>query len=301
MLFHEIYGCYYNAVAKILGAAVKGGLTDEKMKAICDDNAFSESFLEIIPALKGEKWQLLRGDHTTPLKAAPELPPTTLELMWLKAITLDPRLKLFDVNTDFLRDIEPLFRPEDIVITDKYLDGDPFCDPEYIKNFRELLKAVKNGNKAHVLYETARTEREGIVTPYLFEYSEREDKLRCYVHGGRLGNIIALSRVKNAVCLDETGDIPHSRPTDNKETAVLEVSDERTAVERALLHFAHYEKKTEIYNGGCRITLHYSKADRAELAGQILSFGPLIKVTEPPELAELIKDRLLAQLRLSDK
>lgn len=301
MLFHEIYGCYYNAVAKILEAAVKGGLTEEKMRAICDDNAFTESFLEIIPALKSERWTLLRKDLTTPLKAAPELPPTTLELRWLKAITLDPRLKLFDVNTDFLRDVEPLFKPEDIVVTDIYLDGDPFSDPVYIKNFRELLSAVKNGKKARVFYETARTEREGIVTPYLFEYSEREDKLRCYVHGGKLGNIIALSRVKSAVCLEESGSIPHSRPTDNKETAVLEVSDERTAVERALLHFAHYEKETEMYEGGCRLTLHYSKADRSELAGQILSFGPLIRVTEPPELAELIKDRLFAQRRLSDK
>ncbi len=301
MLFHEIYGCYYNAVAKILAAAVKGGLDDDKMKAVCDDNAFAESFLEIIPALKSERWQLLNKDLTTPLKAAPELPPTTLELRWLKAITLDPRLKLFDVNADFLEGVEPLFRPEDIVVTDIYLDGDPFSDPVYIKNFRELLSAVKNGKKARVLYETARTEREGIVTPYLFEYSEREDKLRCYVHGGKLGNIIALSRVKSAVCLEERGDIPHSRRTDNKETAVLEVSDERTAVERALLHFAHYEKETEMFDGGCRLTLRYSKADRAELAGQILSFGPLIRVTEPPELAGLIRDRLFAQRRLSDK
>ncbi len=301
MLFHEIYGCYYNTVAKLLGAAAKGGLTEEKMRAICDDNAFAESFMEIIPALKSERWPLLRKDLTTPLKAAPEIPPTTLELRWLKAITLDPRLKLFDVNTDFLKDIEPLFRPETLVVTDIYLDGDPFSDPVYIKNFRELLSAVKNGKKARVLYETARTERESIVTPYLFEYSEREDKLRCYVNGGRLGNIIALSRVKSAVCLDENGSIPHSRPTDNKETAVLEVSDERTAVERALLHFAHYEKETEMYEGSCRLTIHYSKADRSELAGQILSFGPLIRVTEPAELAGLIRDRLFAQRRLSDK
>ena len=31
MLFHEIYGCYYRAVAKMLNLAIAGGLTEKKM------------------------------------------------------------------------------------------------------------------------------------------------------------------------------------------------------------------------------------------------------------------------------
>ena len=34
MLFHEIYGNYYNAVAKILSEAVNGTLTEKRMNEI---------------------------------------------------------------------------------------------------------------------------------------------------------------------------------------------------------------------------------------------------------------------------
>src|SRR5690554_441395 len=106
MLFHEIYGSYYNAVAAILDTSLKGGLNDEKMKEITDKIAFSESFLEIIDALKSEKWKLIYNDYTTPIKHSPTLPLTILQLRWLKAISLDKRIKLFDVNFEFLKDIE---------------------------------------------------------------------------------------------------------------------------------------------------------------------------------------------------
>ena len=44
MLFHEIYGCYYNAVAEILHKAVNGELTEKGMQKIVTEKAFSESY-----------------------------------------------------------------------------------------------------------------------------------------------------------------------------------------------------------------------------------------------------------------
>lgn len=52
MLFHEIYGCYYRAVAKMLNLAIAGGLTEKKMYEIVVETAFEESSLIMIPALK---------------------------------------------------------------------------------------------------------------------------------------------------------------------------------------------------------------------------------------------------------
>lgn len=69
MLFHEVYGAYFSAVSEILRRAVSGELTPELMKQICDEKAFSESFLKIIPALNSGEWQLLSG-LSTPLKKA---------------------------------------------------------------------------------------------------------------------------------------------------------------------------------------------------------------------------------------
>lgn len=71
MLFHEVYGAYFSAVSEILRRAVYGELTPELMKQICDEKAFSESFLKIIPALNSGEWQLLSG-LSTPLKKSPD-------------------------------------------------------------------------------------------------------------------------------------------------------------------------------------------------------------------------------------
>ena len=43
MLFHEIYGCYYNAVAEILRQAVNGKLTEKEIQKIVTEKAFSEN------------------------------------------------------------------------------------------------------------------------------------------------------------------------------------------------------------------------------------------------------------------
>ncbi len=303
MLFNEIYGCYYNAVAKILKQALRGGLDERKMRELCADEAFAESAQTIIPALKSGRWQLLRGDMTTPLTHAPELPPSVVQLRWLKAVTLDPRIALFDIDGSFfgedspLKDVEPLFTPQDVYVTDRYANGDPFAEERYIRCFRTLFTAVKNGTKARVTYRTERGERTAEVSPYLFEYSEREDRLRLWVNSHVLGNIINLCRVEDAELLSAAGDIPDRLPALAKEQVTLEISDERMTVERALLHFAHYERETELTENGCILRITYSKADRDELAQQVLSFGPLVRVAHPQEFAELIRARLRAQMR----
>ena len=132
-LFHEVYSAYFSAVSEILARAVNGSLTSDMLKQICDEKAFSESFLKIIPALTEEKWQLLYPDMSTQLTKAPSQPLTALQKRWLKAISLDPRMKLFDFDCSFLDGVQPLFVPDDIVYFDKYTDGDPFDDPHYIE------------------------------------------------------------------------------------------------------------------------------------------------------------------------
>ncbi|MBO5840951.1 MAG: hypothetical protein J6Q86_05970, partial [Methanobrevibacter sp.] len=70
------------------------------------------------------------------------------------AISLDPRIKLFDVKFEGLDDVEPLFTPDDYCIYDKYGDGDPFEDEGYIKrevnpeNRRKyMLKTTSKGDE----------------------------------------------------------------------------------------------------------------------------------------------------------
>ena len=84
-IFSEVYGTYYNIVAKILGQAVSGGLTLEQLQRIVYKEGYEESALEFLPALQDGSWLLLTKDFKTPLKHKPTMPLTLLQKRWLKA------------------------------------------------------------------------------------------------------------------------------------------------------------------------------------------------------------------------
>ena len=119
MIFSELYSAYYNTVAAILSAIIDGEHSEQELQKIVTDRAFGESVLTIMPSLKSEKWQLVHSDMTTPLEHKPTIPLTTLQKRWLKAISLDPRVKLFGVEFPDLEDVEPLFTSADYYIYDQ--------------------------------------------------------------------------------------------------------------------------------------------------------------------------------------
>lgn len=297
MLFHEIYGNYYNAVAAILAEAVKGDLTEKRMNEIVTEKAFAESFLTIVPALKNGKWQLLDEELSTPLEHKPSMPLTVLQKRWLKAISLDPRIKLFDVNFDFLGDIEPLFTPDDYVVFDKYNNGDPFEDNTYIKNFGVFLWAIKNkkrlkiryhGNKGHFIL------MEG--DPYRLEYSEKDDKFRVLLRNCSKGTFINLSGVERCTVIGDACGDETDVALDGETYFILELTDERNSLERVMLHFAHFKKEAErLDDNKYKVKIYYDSSDETELVIRVLSFGPLVEVIEPQSFRNLIIERLTTQ------
>ena len=113
MIFSELYSAYYNAVAAIIGEIIGGEHSEKELQKQVSKRAFGESVLTILPSLKNEKWQLVHSDMTTELQHKPTMPLTILQKRWLKAITLDPRFKLFGIEIPGLEDIEPLFTSDD--------------------------------------------------------------------------------------------------------------------------------------------------------------------------------------------
>ena len=113
MIFSELYSAYYNTVAKIMEAAFNPEATEKDLQRCVMEEAFSESVLTILPALKSGKWPLLHEDLSPVLLHKPTMPLTNLEKRWLKAIAEDPRVKLFGVKFPELNDVEPLFTRDD--------------------------------------------------------------------------------------------------------------------------------------------------------------------------------------------
>ena len=109
MIFSELYSAYYHTVAKILSQALTSELSEKEMRRQIGENAFSESVLTILPALRGQRWQLLDQNLSPVVRHVPSMPLTLLERQWLKAILSDARVRLFDVSIDGLEDVPPLF------------------------------------------------------------------------------------------------------------------------------------------------------------------------------------------------
>lgn len=297
MIFNEIYSAYYNAVSKIIAGILQGTCDEKKVGEIIDTYAYAESGLTIVPALKSGRWQLVRPDMTTPLQHIPTMPLTWVQKQWLKAISLDPRMQLFGVEMQGLEDVEPLFTAEDYYIYDQYGDGDPYQEEGYIKNFRTILKALREtkpltihmiNRKGNPVYLN--------VMPQRLEYSEKDDKFRLISTGSRYGGTINLARVVSCEINNGSGYKSHRISMESGETVTLRIMDERNALERVLLHFSHFEKRVErIDDTRYLVHIRYNQADETEMVIRILSFGPMVEVIEPESFRNLIIDRLRRQ------
>lgn len=300
MIFSEIYGSYFKAVSAILSKAADGALTEKELTRTVLENAFGESLITIPARLTDGSWPLLTADFGTPLRHKARMPLTTLEKQWLKALLLDPRIRLFAPSGEGLEDVEPLFTPDQFVYFDRYADGDDYSDPRYIEHFRLILRALREKRKLRVRFHGHRGNRQSyLCIPYKLEYSSKDDKFRLITVFRNKPVTVNLSRIDSVQILDPWEENEYSPPREREEALILELLDSRNALERAMLHFSDLEKETErIGEGRYRITLHYLHGDETEILIRILSFGPVLKVLEPESMVSQIRERLARQMTL---
>lgn len=303
MIFSELYSAYYNTVAAIISAIIEGEHSEKELQRLVAEHAFGESALTILPALKSGKWQLVHPDMTTPLEHKPTMPLTTLQKQWLKAISLDPRMQLFGVELPELGDAEPLFTPADYQIYDKYGDGDPFEDEEYIRQFKVILEAIRKNSQ--IKFEMV--DRRGNTMfvrcrPVRLEYSEKDDKFRLITAGRCAVSTVNLTKIKS--CVPYTGE----RRSVGKEKTVIydtitvKLRDERNAMERFMLHFAHFEKQAErLDKKHYLVRIKYAHDEVNDMVIRILSFGPMVEVLESEAFRKLVIEKLKRQLNCKIK
>lgn len=303
MIFSEIYSVYYRTVAMILTELAKGQADEKRLLSLIRENAFEESVLSILPALKSEKWQLIKKDGTSVLHHSPTMPLTTLQKRWLKAIGEDPRIRLFDVDFTGLSDTEPLFTAEDYCVYDKYGDADPYTDENYIRIFHTILHALQETHPLSVtLFNRKGNPVSAVVLPKQLEYSEKDDKFRLYVAGCRHLHIVNVGRMIECKPYEGKNFLREQEKEPEMQEVCLMVTDERNAPERAMLHFAHFEKKAERIDGKhYRLYIRYNKEDETELLIRVLSFGPMVKAETPESFVNLVKNRLKKQMNIGRK
>lgn len=325
-LFHEIYGCYFHILRRILTQASKQPLSVREMRRIAAESGFGESEQAVLPKLLSGEWPFLEpcakgssGEtlYRSRLRHVPRTPLSGLQRSWLKALLADERFPLFvspeelDSLRMMLQDAPALYRQEDFLSFDRYLDGDPYDDPGYRQRFAVILDALTQNRILLLSYEGKHSRRVSMeAAPVQLSFSARDNKFRLfclrYFHGAyRLGVTLNLARI-NACILSSQPAPPQAASqrfrsvSRTPEPVVLEIDGERNALERCMLHFASYEKQTE-YDGQSRrwrCSIYYDRADETDLLIDVLSFGPVVKVLGPASFLQQVRKRVERQYRL---
>lgn len=322
-LFSKVYNCYYQVVARILDESLENPMNRSRMQEICDQYGFGESGLNIIPKLIGGEWGLMEAEgqdcYISKLDQTRKIPITHLQKKWLKALTTDGRFQLFFTDMEYKRlmealaDVEPLFCMEDFHYFDQYTDGDLYKSSGYRENFLLILEAVKKQMVLEICYRSPRA-RESCLKflPCRIQYSGKDDKMRVFgvkIEGRDYGKIhvLNLSRIKRVescdICLPYAYNFDKKLRKNKKGHVVIEISGARNSLERCMLHFANYEKRT-VYDEDKELyicTIYYDPNTETEVLIEILSFGPVIRVTGPECFLNLVKERVKKQHYLLKK
>lgn len=299
MIFSEIYSLYYKAVSRILALSVEGKLTEKDLYAISRENAFPESAMTIVPALRNKEWPLLTDDLHTPLERAPRLPLSTLEKRWLKAVLSDPRVSLFAPEMKGLEETEPLFDLQDIVCFDRYRDGDPFTNERYRARFRTIWKALKEKKLLHLEFISGKGNTvSGTCLPLKLEYSDTDDKFRLLALKEGEIRTINLGRITRAEIGNPAPDSAIPDEPSPKRNTVFIITDERNALQRVLMQFSHYKKEAEkLDEKHVKVTFTYDQDEEIDLTIQLLSFGRFIEVLSPDSIRKNIRERIEKQIQ----
>lgn len=316
-LFSEIYNCYYQVLRHLL--CTQTALTTQQIRSQICGEGFEESMLSIIPKLENGTWNLFQreGDlFLSKLTSSFTTPVSSLQKSYLKALLSDPRIRLF-INQEqlealhkMLSAVSPLWTQEQFYYYDRFADGDPYENENYRHNFRTLLAAQKNHQYVDIDYNSPNGNRvHHHYVPARLEYSVKNDKFRLLAlkntknQNMRL-EILNISRIQSihltekklSCAIDLNALIQNSY---YREPLKLHIINKRNALERAMLHFANYEKNTtKIDANTYECLIYYNQIMETELLIEVMSFGPMLTVIGNDKFLRSLKARLQRQKKL---
>lgn len=316
-LFSEIYNCYYQVLRHLL--CTQTALTTQQIRSQICGEGFEESMLSIIPKLENGTWNLFQreGDlFLSKLTSSFTTPVSSLQKSYLKSLLSDPRIRLFlnqeqlEALHKMLSDVSPLWTQEQFYYYDRFADGDLYENENYRHNFRTLLAAQKNHQYVDIDYNSPNGNRiHHHYVPARLEYSVKNDKFRLLAlkntknQNMRL-EILNISRIQSIHLTEKTlsSAIDLNALIQNsyyREPLKLHIINKRNALERAMLHFANYEKNTtKIDANTYECLIYYNQSMETELLIEVMSFGPMLTVIGNDKFLRSLKARLQRQKKL---
>lgn len=332
-LFSDIYNCYYQVMKNILSQP--GALSEKDIRSITEQEGFEESPLFIIPKIFSGEWDFfVKRDNVyiSKLQDGFMQPLSKLQKCYISALLLDEKICLF-FNEDELSRLKkifsgfsPLWLPDDFYYYDCFSDKDDFSSPAYIHIFQTILSSIKSRHCTSFVYKGKNSTNRHDVLPCRLEYSIKNGRFRLIAVPVSCLNRISMYNTMNMPDLETshnirietynlcniceisplfqyTGQMPDINKaiikSYYKEPVRLLIKNRRNALERTMLQFANYEKNTvKIDDDTYECCIYYNKNVETELLIEVLSFGPLIKVTGNSGFLWQLKMRLKKQAQL---
>lgn len=310
-LFSPIYSTYYLAIKNILESYINSNRTpisNETITTIVKKSAYIEAPMELYDLISNKSENTTIFNYSTkgvtsPVQHIPDFPLSTIELRFLAAILQDKKITMFiDPETiekikTALKDVTPLWKPEDIKYFDQNKDADNFTNQDYITLFQTILNAINHNKYIHLIY--GRKNNSEIFTPTHLDYSQKDNTFRLFVK--ELKYPINLVNIKSIEITEEKP----SKPEDSTEYETLTVeifddTDRKYHFNRAIRMFSYFKKSCKKTNteNTYEMTIDYDKSDENEIIIKTLMFGPNMKVLGPETVVSAVQERISKQQKL---
>lgn len=299
-IFNEKKNKYFAIARKLINRSLNETTTVEDVKTILSNEGFIEYDYDFKNALIGnasttfDGMQLFEsdGDEITP-KVCEPIPVllTTVEQEWLKTIVSDNRIHNF-ISENTLSKLCNKLNAENVTSENSS------------ETFQMVLKAIKenlwivcdNNTSSGKVYSNI------VVAPFKIEFSSYLDTfwLIGYIPADNKLVKMQIERMTINTLVEPTEKLDFesiSQKYIKSNPIVLELTEERGALERALHMFSSY-KKDGFYDSATKVhhlKIQYYSFDEKELIKNIISLGPYVKVIEPQYIVEKIKSILNLQ------
>ena len=173
-----------------------------------------------------------------------------------------------------------------------------------VKNDKFRLLALKPGSAPKARNDRRNTRmnaaNESVCSPLNSEQSRNEQ-----THSKMKLEILNVSRIQSVQLMEKTLSAPGDldaiiQRSYYKEPLRLRIINKRNALERAMLHFANYEKNTtKIDEDTYECLIYYNQNMETELLIEVMSFGPMLTVLGNERFLNNLKARLQRQINLA--
>lgn len=334
-LFDEVKNRYFHIVFDVLNAC-KEGISRKDILKIVDEKEFQEKVIgkgfQTFEGLllneyeENENFNLLKEENGLYYpsikgnkKCAVPIRLTNIEKYWLKNLLNEEFIQLILSDTTISK-LKSALEEVDCPNTNEIIDTTnksilPAIEDfdKYKTNFRILIKAILEGS----IIKYCNVDRFGKeycdkrALPVRIEYSVKDERFRVSIYSlddnrPIMANILSLSNIE----IEENQDLSFDREAVirqvhesrySKEPIILELIDERAAMERCFMSFSELERFSRcIGENKYEMKLYYYTFEEEEIIRKILAIGPYVKVISPQNIREEVIRRIRKALGLND-